>query len=635
MTIKEIAKLAGVSISTVSKVMNHKDASISPETRERVMRIVNECNYTPYSNAYITKPASTSRTIGLLIRSAETSFAMSGIIKAARLLGYTVLIAESDGLPELEFRGISVFCSHNVAGVLWEPVNQDSLLFAEQLNSAGIPYIVFNSTISTNALNMDFERMGYDATMELVNKNHTDIACLLSPGARTERFLNGYKKCLSDKGIRYQDSMVFHEVSDSLLQKVANHSVTGVVCSHFNAANQLYGELYSLHYLIPYDISIVSLKNDTRGVNVFPKISTFTTPHGSFGLHLCEQLLGMIEQEHYIPKKFNLHPKLDNTDTIAVPYTHRNQPILVVGSINIDTYLKMDILPATGKSTITSSSSVYPGGKAVNQAVGAAKLGAHTALIGAVGSDIESDLIYEALKEHGIDASGIRRCTETATGKAFVFVQNDGDSLISILSGANSQLTPEDVKRNSRYFENSHFCLVQTEIPMETVMVTCQLARAHGVATILKPSACSSLHEDLLPYINILVPNADEVNALHPSGSLSEKADYFLNHGVETVIITLGTEGCYVKTNDYEEYVTSYPFQAIDNTGACDAFISALAVYLRDGYPLSNAVKIATYAAGFSITREGVADALIDRKSLESHLRQNAPELLQIESIAR
>lgn len=628
MTIKEIARIAGVSISTVSKIINHKDASISPETRDRVLQIVEEFNYTPYSNAYLSTQRTESKIIGLLIRSVETSRSLEGIIKAARNLGYSILISECDELPELEFRGIISLCKSGVDGILWEPLNTESLRYAETFREYKIPYLIFNSTLTDTALNMDFEQMGYDATMELVQKNHTDIACLLSPGSRTESFLNGYKKCLFDCGIRYQENYVFQDIDETLIHKITSHSITGVVSSHFHAANQLYGELYSLHYLIPYDISIVTLKNDSRGVNVFPKISTITTPHADFGLHLCRQLIAKISQDDYIPEKFNRHPFLDNHETIAIPYTHRTQPLLVIGSINIDTYLNMPHLPMTGKSTISTSSSVYPGGKAVNQAVGVSKLGVHAAVIGVVGSDVDSDLIYEALKEYNVDASGVRRCTDTATGRAFVFVQNDGDSLISILSGANSNLTPDDIYRNSRYFENSRFCLVQTEIPMDTVMAACRLARANKISTILKPSACDHLDKELLPYINILVPNTDELNLLCPEGTISEKADYFLSHGVETVIVTLGAEGCYVKTADYEEYLPSHPFQSVDNTGACDAFISALAVYLQDGYPLKKAAKIANYAGAFSITREGVPNSLIDRNSLEALLRQHEPDLL-------
>ena len=627
MTIKELAKLAGVSISTVSKVMNHKDESIIPETRDRVLRIAKEFNYVPYSKTYALTPSTKTNTIGVLVRSAETSRELHGIIKAARSLGYTTLVSECGCDPELEFSGITSFCRFGVDGVLWEPLNEDSLTYAESFRAAEIPFLLFNYDFSDTAINIDFEQMGYSATMELIRAQHTEIACLLSPGTRTERFLNGYRRCLFDAGIPYQETMVYREVSDSLIHKITSHTVTGIASSHFAAANRLFGELSAHHYQIPDDVSLISLRNDSDEYRSFPEISTYTTPHLSFGRHLCEQLIACMKDHDHVPLPFEFRPLLDNRTTISIPLSKRNKPILVIGSINMDHYLKMERLPSTGKSTVTSSSAAYPGGKGFNQAVGIAKLGENPILIGAVGSDMDSDLIYEALEEYSMRSGGVRRCADTSTGKAYIFVQRDGDSLISVLSGANDQLTLDDIKRNIRHFENSSYCLISTEIPMDVVAAACKQAKECGVSTILKPAACNKLPEELLPYIDILIPNHDEISLLCPEGDLSQKADYYLSHGISTVIVTLGADGCYLKTMSLEEYIPAVPFQTIDNTGACDAFISALAVYLQRGCSMKNAVHIATYAAGFSITREGVSNALIDRSTLESYIYQKEPDL--------
>ena len=111
---------------------------------------------------------------------------------------------------------------------------------------------------------------------------------------------------------------------------------------------------------------------------------------------------------------------------------------------------------------------------------------------------------------------------------------------------------------------------------------------------------------------------------------MKEQAEALLECGIETVIITLGERGCYVRTKDWEESFPAAVFTPVDNTGASDAFISALASYLMYGYPLKKAVHIATYAAGFCISREGVVPALIDKSSLESYINQTEPELLHL-----
>lgn len=627
MTIKELAQLAGVSISTVSKIMNHKDASISAETRERVLRIAKEFNYSPYSSTI--NSGGKTFTIGVLVRFSGANLSLNGIIETARTLGYTVLVSESGGIPEAEFKGITALCRHNVDGVLWEPVSSESLKYAETFKASGIPLLLFNFSGSETAYNLDYEQMAYEATMAMVRSRHTDIACLLSPGTRTEGVLNGYKRCLFDMGIPYLENLVFPEITEALIHKITGHAITGIVNSHFATAIRLYRDLVSLHYQIPYDVSLISLRNDSREVTDFPQISTLTIPHFRFGQHLCNQIIHMIEHPDSSLLPFEDEPVLDNCSTIDIPFTQRTSPLVVVGSINIDNYLKVNHLPTTGKTTITSTSSVYPGGKGINQAIGAAKLGARVALIGNVGNDVDSDMIYGALRDYSVDSSGVRRCGDSSTGKAYIFVQKDGDSMISILSGANSALSSEDVKRNERSFENCRYCLVQTEIPDEAVLAACRIARDHGAKTILKPSASQNLDPELLKHIDLLVPNYDEVCEICPEGTLREKAEYFLNQGVETVIITLGPDGCYVKTNSFEKQFPAARFQPIDNTGAGDAFICALAVYLQNGYSLEKAVRIATYAAGFSITREGVSNALIDKSTLESYLSQEEPDLLR------
>ncbi|HJB07195.1 MAG TPA: substrate-binding domain-containing protein [Candidatus Enterocloster faecavium] len=598
------------------------------ETRERGLKLVKEFNYIPYSgvSAYT---APNPYIIGVLIRSAGTNLSLNGIISAAREAGYTVLVAESAGQEKLELRGISAFCRHNVSGVLWEPLTPESTRYAEQLRSYGIPFLYFDSDSIKDALNIDYEQMGYDASMALVQSRHTDIACLLTPGTRTERFFSGYRRCLFESGIPYQENLVFREISDNLIHKITSQTITGIVSSHFKTSLELYRNLDTLHYQIPQDVSLVSLRDDSRDLTAFPEISTLTIPHFRFGRHICTQLVSLMENPEYSLLPFQERPPLDHNSSIGIPCTKRTQSIIVVGSINIDTYLKMDQLPSTGKSTITTSSAVYPGGKGVNQAIGATRLGAHVILIGAVGSDVDADLIYSSLHAQGIDTGAVRCCSDNVTGKAYIFVQKNGDSLISILAGANAALSPEDIQNNRRYFKNGRFCLVQTEIPQTTVLAACRTARSCGVSTILKPSACSSLEPELLQYVDILVPNLNEISLLCPEGTLEEKAGYFLSQGAGTVIVTLGADGCYVKSRDWEEYIPAVNFKAVDNTGACDAFISALAVYLQKGRSLQQAVQIATYAAAFSITREGVSPSLIDQRSLEAYLHQEAPQLLE------
>ena len=127
MTIKEIANLAGVSISTVSKIVNNKADNINVETRNRVLKIVKEYNYTPYGAA---KSISNAKTfiIGVLLKhTSQTNLLLDGIMQAAQRHGYNVLVCDSMDQEENELKHITALCRHNVDGVIWEPVSRNSL----------------------------------------------------------------------------------------------------------------------------------------------------------------------------------------------------------------------------------------------------------------------------------------------------------------------------------------------------------------------------------------------------------------------------------------------------------------------------------------------------------------------------
>ena len=632
MNIKEIAQLAGVSTYTVSKIVNQKDESISQETRERVLKIVKEYNYTPYSSA-----ASHQKTwvIGILLRS-SISFdkTLDGIIQTAQKNRYTTIVCNSNSSTEQEFKNITALCKNNVDGIIWEPIETKSLDYASCFKTKDIPFLTIGPVGGKNSIFLPYEEFAYRLTQELIDRKHHNIACLLTEGRRTDAFLSGYKKCLFDNHMKLDKEFIFYEFTDSLIYKVNTHRISAVISSHYQKALEFYQLMNSLHYRIPEDFSLICLKNDATETLAFPEISTYTASNKDFGVYLCEKIIARIEKSHTRTPGFSEGFKIDNTATIGIPFNLNSLKITVVGSINMDTYLNVPQLPHTGKTVITSTSSVYPGGKGINQAIGASRLGHRVTLIGNVGSDLDSDNIYRALNENGVETHGVKRCLQTDTGKAYIFVDSNGDSMISILTGANGIFTPQDICEKEHLFENTGYCLIQSEIPLDTMREACRMAHKYHAKTIVKPSACSSMTREMLADIDIIIPNEDELFELcskyYPS--MEAQAASMLECGISAVIVTLREKGCYVKTKDWEQYFSAADFSAVDKTGASDAFISALASYLLYGYDLKKAVRIATYAAGFCISREGVVPALIDRSSLETYIRQKEPSLFQDET---
>lgn len=629
MNIRELAKLAGVSASTVSKIMNNKDSSISPSTRERVLQIAKQYNYQSYSS--LIEKGTTTLTLGVVFRSASTmNLTLDGILNAAQNAGYTILLRESGNDPERETQNLSVLCSHHVDGLIWEFVDKDSEKNIPFLERNEIPTVIFHSEYG-NAVNIDYEQLGRQAAQTLVDAGHTAIACIKAPIPGRKSFTAGYQRCLFENNIPLESELVFEQIDSQLMQKIASHTISGVVSADYETAAKLYDAVRKLRYELPYDVSLISLRNESMEPDVLRQLSTFTIPHYAYGEYLCKRLVGEIERGETCPPAFHKTALLDSENTIGIPHSSRSRKITVVGSINIDNYLKMDALPRTGITVSSSLSASYVGGKALNQAVGAAKLGQRVSLIGRLGNDVDSDTVYRTLNIMNVDSIGVKRCSGYKTGQAYIFVQRDGDSMISVLSGANAALRPQDIRESERVFENAAFCLVQTEIPMETVAEACRIAKKHGAQTILKPVACCELPADLLRDVDIIVPNKAEINAICPAADdLESQAALLLNAGVGAVIVTLGADGCFVKTAGTAEYFPAVPSDVVDASGAADAFISALASYLLNGCSLHAAIRIASYAAGFAIKREGVASSLVDKNTLESFVSQKEPELLRI-----
>lgn len=636
MTIKEIANLAGVSVSTVSKIVNNKADNINIETRNHVLNIVKEYNYTPYGSL---KKISTQKTflIGILIKeSSPNNYMLNGIIHCAQKHGYNTLICDSMNDSEKELKHITALCKHKIDGVIWEPVTDSSIDNEHYFKDQGIKISYINSNLSAKTHTINFSQMGYVATSKLLEYSHTNIACLMKPNSfRSNMVFEGFKKCLFDNKIPYSESMRLYITDEHLQSKIACGKITGILSTHFESALSLYEKANRLHYYIPSDLSLVSLREDAREAISFPRISSIRIPYEQFGMQICENLISSCESLEENDFSFTMPEDLifDHEDSLDRPFSCRNKKIISVGSVNTDITLNVEELPSPGSTIITNSSSITLGGKGANQAVGAAKLEQDVILIGKTGNDYDSTLIYDTLKKEHVFTQGLRKDYHSTTGKAYIFVRHDAESSITLLPGANQKLTPKDISSMEYLFKGCGYCLISTEIPESTCLQAARIARNQFVKNIVKPAALKNFTTDLLKYTDIFVPNKNEASLLCPQkNSIEEQAEYFYNQGCPVVIITLGHRGCYLKTNKTTQYFPACTSTSTDTTGGADAFISALASYLTDGYNLISSIKIATYAASFCVSRTGVIPALVDKITLENHIRLVEPSLLNSEN---
>ena len=295
--------------------------------------------------------------------------------------------------------------------------------------------------------------------------------------------------------------------------------------------------------------------------------------------------------------------------------------IIVIGSSNVDLTARVRTLPRPGETIGGARLHQANGGKGANQAVAAARLGADVLFLTCLGNDANGEMLASPFASDGIDTSKIK-FSATPTGTALIFVDDNAENCIAVAPGSNNDLLPEDVDAIKDRMADSAYLLVQLEIPMPTVEHSILLADSLGVKVIVNPAPMNALREDLFSHIWLLTPNETEAEALTGVVIGSEEdartaAAHLMEKGVENVIITLGSKGSLVCTPEASTFVPARKVQALDTTGAGDAYNGALVAALSEGRSLVEAAKIATIASSIAVTRMGAQTSAPYRKEID------------------
>ncbi|HWB87712.1 MAG TPA: ribokinase [Acidimicrobiia bacterium] len=294
--------------------------------------------------------------------------------------------------------------------------------------------------------------------------------------------------------------------------------------------------------------------------------------------------------------------------------------IVVIGSVNHDVTVVTPRLPTPGETVLGTGHYAGGGGKGANQAVAAARLGAKVAMVGRVGTDESGTSLLDALVTEGIDVSGIGIDPEEPTGLAVITVDADAENTIVVSPGANMALRPEHL--DGALIASAAVVLAQLEVPAETVTAA---ARACSGTFILNPAPARTLPDDLLERVDVLVPNRVELASLLGSGRpgrVDEVADLARRLGHRGVtVVTMGAAGAVVVDGEHMVEVPAPTVEAVDPTGAGDAFCGALAHGLTRGMELVDAVELAVTAGALAVTRAGAQTAMPTGAEVNAALR--------------
>lgn len=302
---------------------------------------------------------------------------------------------------------------------------------------------------------------------------------------------------------------------------------------------------------------------------------------------------------------------------LSLERVSKSRAVVVVGSINTDLTVHVDRHPTPGETLLGSGGTVTAGGKGANQAVAAARLGAPTALVGAVGDDGAAAAATALLRSSGVDLGSVAEVGEP-TGRAIVTVSSTGENTIVVVPGANAAVTPDLVDQHADVITAAGLCVLQGELPAETTTHAIRCAADAGVRILLNLAPVPPLPADVIALADPLVVNEHEARHTlqllggnppacedDPVRTANELSTALLEAGPRSVVVTLGAAGAVAASEGTLTHLPAPRVSARDTTGAGDAFVGALAVGLIRGEPLGTAATRAVRVGAYSVQRAG------------------------------
>ena len=301
--------------------------------------------------------------------------------------------------------------------------------------------------------------------------------------------------------------------------------------------------------------------------------------------------------------------------------------ITVIGSFAVGITIRTQTMPVFGQTLIGSDFDFGPGGKGSNQAVGVARLGADSALVTCVGQDQLANVAHELYAAEGVNGDFIERTNTRATGAGITILNAQGENFIVLDMGANELMDAAFVDRASSRIHDSDIVMSVLEIPVAAARRAMEIGKAGDARTILNPAPATALPDDIFRHVDYLTPNESELRILlglapdDPTETRELAAD-LRRRGVGTVVVTMGGDGALILSDDLDMIVPTPRVDAVDMTGAGDAFNAGFAVALGDGLGLARAVAQGTAAGAHACTRLGVIPSLASRKELNNFFAQ-------------
>ena len=295
-----------------------------------------------------------------------------------------------------------------------------------------------------------------------------------------------------------------------------------------------------------------------------------------------------------------------------------SKSISILGIFVADLTFRTERMPNKGETYIGNSFKLGPGGKGSNQAVAARRAGAETMFITKIGKDTFGEMAMKLYADEGINSKYVWEIPDMSTGAASIVVNEEtGDNAIIVVPGAADAMVPDDLDTAEAGIADCAFFMASLEVPIPVMQHGLEVAKRNGVPTILNPAPAAILPDEVYRLSDYFTPNETEAAILAgiPVVTIEdaeEAAKIFLQRGIDTVVITLGEKGAYVRSSVINQHVSAFDMggKVLETTGAGDAFNGGFAYALAEGMSLIEAVRFGSATAAISVTRLGTAPAM-------------------------
>ncbi len=296
--------------------------------------------------------------------------------------------------------------------------------------------------------------------------------------------------------------------------------------------------------------------------------------------------------------------------------------IIVLGSINVDLQATLPRFAASGETLIAHTLAISGGGKGANQALAARRMGAPVRLIGRIGNDSFGKKALSKIQKAGVNLEGVQTMDEMSTGLAWIEIDAKGHNRITVAPGANQYVGDEELTRLSNTIRSEDQLLLQLEVPLWVVGEAIRIGKERGARVYLDPAPIPSEWLDSFWKADVILPNQHEASALVKKTIATledacEGARFIRQHIDGVVVLKLGEQGLVCATPQSIYTIPPFLVDTVDDTGAGDVLVGALAAFVDEGRSFEHALRYAAQAAALATTRKGTQEAIPFREEIE------------------